>query len=144
MLVIYAISSFRTWYIFLKNSFLYPVVKSRKYFLLQKEAYVLIYTIKITDYQLFSCVGRPLACSAIVGSISTFLFVPFQTLISKYFIIELIARKRSSEGKIMLGLCCVWILFYFFYMHKILPAEENVFSGTNYVNFHDIMIYLNS
>lgn len=72
------------------------------------------YTIKITDYQLFSCVGRPLACSAIVGSISTFLFVPFDTLISKYLIIEFIARKRSSEGKIMLGSCCVWILLYIF------------------------------
>lgn len=29
-------------------------------------------------------------------------------------------------------------------MHKILPAAKNVFSGTNYVNFLDIMIYLNS
>ena len=84
---------------FLKNSFLYPFVKSRKYFLLQKEAYVLIYTIKITDYQLFSCVGRPLACSAIVGSISTFLFVPFETLISKYFIIELLRENESRKEK---------------------------------------------
>ena len=129
---------------FLKNSFLYPFVKSRKYFLLQKEACVLISTIKITDYQLFSCVGRPLACSAIVGSISTLLFVPFETLISKYFIIEIIARKRISEGKIMLRVCCVRILFYFFNMYKILPATENVFWGTNYVNFQDIMIYLNA
>lgn len=33
---------------------------------------------KITDYQLFSCTCRPLACSAIVGSnISTFLFARF-------------------------------------------------------------------
>ena len=90
----------------MKNSFLYPVVKSRKYFLLQKEAYVLIYD-KNHDYQLFSCVSRPLACSAIVGSISTFLFVPFETLISKYFIIERIGKKRSSEGKTVLCLCCV-------------------------------------
>lgn len=108
VLVRYAISSRGTLIsFFLKNSFLYPFVKSRKYFLLEKEAYVLIYTIKITDYQLFSCVGRPLACSAIVGSISTLLFVPFETLISKYFIIELTARKRISEGKIVLRLCFV-------------------------------------
>lgn len=97
---------------FLKNSFLYPFVKSRKYFLLQKEACVLIYTIKITDYQLFSCVGRPLACSAIVGNISTLLFVPFETLISKYFIIELIARKRISEGKI----CYAYAVFGFYFI----------------------------
>lgn len=94
-----------------EQKLLYPVFKCRKYFILEKKDCFDI-TIKITDYQLFSCIGRPLACSAIVVSISTFLFVHFKNQISNFFWTIFFWNKKH-ENKVRKSGWLFWFRYVF-------------------------------
>lgn len=107
----FAVSCIHTQFLFGTKTFV-SSLQVQEIFYSRKERQCFDITIKITDYQLFSCIGRPLACSAIVVSISTFLFVHFKNQISKFFWTIFFWNKKH-ENKVRKSGWLFWFRYVF-------------------------------